>query len=297
MSSSTYYLRNRYYNPSNGRFTSEDPIRDGLNWYTYCGNNPVLFIDPWGLERIVLSAGAYNNKTNKTYQFEFIDSSLKQIELWIGGGSNPAEITLLVTNLGWSSQNITDIEYAAKSYGVNISWINDVSDITSYINTGGQDARQTDKITHFSVFSHGLKDDGGIIALSYGHETSKNLYWGKGDLEVLNSCAFNSAESWFYSCRTGYHKGDSFGKAWADITNGATYAAYGLNGKTEYKNINGSNVSKILSNKRATWKEQRGSYGKPGQVHHINCLDWLFLPVGYTLDLTDSINLMTKFLV
>jgi uncharacterized protein RhaS with RHS repeats len=32
-----------------GRFTQEDPIRDGLNWYTYCGNNPVNYIDPWGL--------------------------------------------------------------------------------------------------------------------------------------------------------------------------------------------------------------------------------------------------------
>ena len=29
---------------------TEDPIRDGLNWYTYCGNNPVMFVDPWGLE-------------------------------------------------------------------------------------------------------------------------------------------------------------------------------------------------------------------------------------------------------
>ena len=28
---------------------SEDPIRDGLNWYTYCAGNPIRFIDPWGL--------------------------------------------------------------------------------------------------------------------------------------------------------------------------------------------------------------------------------------------------------
>jgi len=45
----TYYLRFRSYDPKTGRFTSEDPIRDGLNWYTYAGSNPVFFIDPWGL--------------------------------------------------------------------------------------------------------------------------------------------------------------------------------------------------------------------------------------------------------
>ncbi|MCL1886052.1 MAG: hypothetical protein FWF98_04795 [Dehalococcoidia bacterium] len=28
---------------------SEDPIRDGLNWYTYANNNPVMFIDTYGL--------------------------------------------------------------------------------------------------------------------------------------------------------------------------------------------------------------------------------------------------------
>lgn len=44
------YLRNRYYNSSIGRFVTEDPIRDGLNWYVYCGNNPINYIDILGLE-------------------------------------------------------------------------------------------------------------------------------------------------------------------------------------------------------------------------------------------------------
>ena len=43
------YLRARYYDSSVGRFISEDPIRDGMNWYAYCGNSPVMMVDPWGL--------------------------------------------------------------------------------------------------------------------------------------------------------------------------------------------------------------------------------------------------------
>ena len=43
------YLRARYYSPTTGRFISEDPIQDGLNWYVYCGGNPVVFVDPSGL--------------------------------------------------------------------------------------------------------------------------------------------------------------------------------------------------------------------------------------------------------
>ena len=48
LSSSTYYLRARDYRTSIGRFVSEDPIRDGVNWYTYCINNPSRFTDPTG---------------------------------------------------------------------------------------------------------------------------------------------------------------------------------------------------------------------------------------------------------
>ena len=43
-----YYAQARYYMPQTGRFVSEDPIRSGSNWYTYCDNNPVNFIDPSG---------------------------------------------------------------------------------------------------------------------------------------------------------------------------------------------------------------------------------------------------------
>ena len=43
------YLRNRYYDPSVGRFITEDPAKDGLNWYVYCSGNPVMHVDPTGL--------------------------------------------------------------------------------------------------------------------------------------------------------------------------------------------------------------------------------------------------------
>ena len=46
----TIYLRARYYSPTTGRFTQQDPIKDGLNWYAYCYNNPIAFIDPSGLD-------------------------------------------------------------------------------------------------------------------------------------------------------------------------------------------------------------------------------------------------------
>jgi len=39
------YMRARWMDPVTGRFVSEDPAYDGLNWYAYCGNNPVNLFD------------------------------------------------------------------------------------------------------------------------------------------------------------------------------------------------------------------------------------------------------------
>jgi len=47
-----YYYRARYVDPSTGRFLSEDPVRfnAGINFYTYVKNEPIDFVDPFGLK-------------------------------------------------------------------------------------------------------------------------------------------------------------------------------------------------------------------------------------------------------
>jgi len=49
-----YYYRARYYNPYIGRFLQTDPVGygGGINWYAYCGNNPLNFMDPSGLRKV-----------------------------------------------------------------------------------------------------------------------------------------------------------------------------------------------------------------------------------------------------
>ena len=57
------YLRNRYYDPSTGSFITEDPVKDGNNWYGYCAGNPVMYIDKLGLfsKETILSKESKNN--------------------------------------------------------------------------------------------------------------------------------------------------------------------------------------------------------------------------------------------
>jgi len=77
-----YYLRARYYDPTLGRFSQEDSFRDGLNWYVYCGNNPIRFIDPSGritqeemdmYENGQMAPMAYSYLMHLTYQWYLAD--------------------------------------------------------------------------------------------------------------------------------------------------------------------------------------------------------------------------------
>ena len=50
-----YFYRARYYDPSIGRFISEDPLRSAWSAYDYCLNDPINMIDPFGLKEFEMT--------------------------------------------------------------------------------------------------------------------------------------------------------------------------------------------------------------------------------------------------
>ncbi len=56
-----YYCLQRYYDPANGRWLTEDPIgyEGGLNLYGYCGNSPVGSVDASGKNPIIAVVAVY----------------------------------------------------------------------------------------------------------------------------------------------------------------------------------------------------------------------------------------------
>ena len=67
-----YYYRARYYDPQVGRFLSEDPIGflGGLDFYSYVGSNPALWVDPTGLSPLsydqIAKLVSANNKSGQS---------------------------------------------------------------------------------------------------------------------------------------------------------------------------------------------------------------------------------------
>jgi len=81
-----------YYDPRTGRFTSEDPIGAGLNFYTYANCNPILFIDPWGLEAYYIFYNDIDDEDNGC----LIDRALKEFRDLVKSGVNPDDIYIMM---------------------------------------------------------------------------------------------------------------------------------------------------------------------------------------------------------
>ena len=91
------YLRNRYYSSEAGRFITEDPIKDGMNWYAYCDNNPVMLVDSLGLapgdlieDSLVGLSGEQKSNINsviQAYNHGFVSLENMAANVVLNGGS------------------------------------------------------------------------------------------------------------------------------------------------------------------------------------------------------------------
>ena len=87
----------RDYRPQAARFTTVDPIRDGNNWFAYVNNDPVNWVDPWGLNVHPLT----------TEQIELHRNAM-------GGPVNYGSITLI-----YGMPSAKEVEYAMQVAGID----------------------------------------------------------------------------------------------------------------------------------------------------------------------------------
>ncbi len=188
------YLRNRYYDPTIGRFTQEDPIRDGSNWYAYCANNPTSFVDPLGLipttmEAAEMARQIYNfDEKSKLSEKDISERTVKlsdgrtweMHDLWIRGTVIMGVYQLVDENGGYSElaavfQGTTNIE----------DW---VDNIDAYSNTFSRN------LIHARLFGKGFADYHPDVELTFvghskggGEAIAAALHAGK------NAITFNAA--------------------------------------------------------------------------------------------------------
>ena len=106
-----YFLKTRYYDPETGRFITIDDISylapdtiNGLNLYAYCGNNPVMNVDPKGT--------SFGNWVKSGITALFFSGTSIQVAFSVGSYLGIARAAIFnkdirtdMNNIGWNPFN------------------------------------------------------------------------------------------------------------------------------------------------------------------------------------------------
>ena len=134
---------------------------DGLNWYAYCNNNPVNFVDPWGLTVL------FSTEEDEAYYYRIknnlLASETAQVLFAIAESVDAGEI--LIDFSGY--RNVTQLLY--KDYKGKARVVGDATD-------RGMDRYPTDnRNSKISI----LKEEDEIsMDLSFVHELAHAIMWG-----------------------------------------------------------------------------------------------------------------------
>ncbi len=108
-----YHMGARFYEPTLGRWLSEDPVQDrqfepaSLNFYNYASNNPVLFIDPTGT--VEGEGGGAPPKSAEERLQDFINAML-EIEETIRNALNRGSLRSFLDSIRRSLEKFKDFE-------------------------------------------------------------------------------------------------------------------------------------------------------------------------------------------
>ena len=189
-----YYLRARYYDPTVGRFISEDPAEDGLNWYVYCGNNPVMFVDPSGLvitfsgnnsddflKYIRQNAGDSRYDLNKKGEL-FINTDMKNT---LTGGS-PTFVDMLKKGMTNNDVIIIKLEKTSTGSSLTRCFSDGIEVMPSLYTKDGFNGNRNVEITIH---------DGKNAEFDLVHELSHGLDWVlRNDQKVIYANGANQAD-------------------------------------------------------------------------------------------------------
>jgi RHS repeat-associated protein len=257
----SYDFGARMLDPRVGRWFARDPKESKYPYestYAFVGNSPLIYVDPDGKEKIVVTGGEFDGDR---YKYNFIEPSIKQLKDY-KAKAGTEQVTWAIMNVGYSEEDIVKFKSTAQELGVNLVLINSDKELTSYLNqketkTGIKETiidgekvkykdspslvsleRMVDKITDVSIFGHGLK---GKLAFGYHQEEFAKFEYGIDDVKDLSPVAFNKCTFDIFTCNSATPV-DGSNSLWSsfagELASNTATKVNGYFGKSEYAFIN-----------------------------------------------------------
>ena len=111
---SSYYMNQRWYDSDTGNFISEDPAKSGVNYYGYCGGNPVNFVDPLGLKGGYFGTRSSEDAASGTWRNS--DGTVYYQEPGRGGSGGNADTYGYYNDARWGNTSQFGKLFALESY-------------------------------------------------------------------------------------------------------------------------------------------------------------------------------------
>jgi len=176
-----YFAQNRFYNPNTRQFITQDPIKDGMNWYVYCEANPLTRVDWLGLKPVSIRSyvESRGGEVSRLYYDDFFNAvsvtfilNNRAISVTMSG-ENSHELT--VKNVG---DSLFAHDYALQNFFYHGNTGTNTATVNNKPTTGGANPPVNGAIGSMSMSTRGFN------LLKY-HETSLGTLkgWGLGAFE------------------------------------------------------------------------------------------------------------------
>lgn len=189
------YINQRYYDSTIGRFLTEDPAKDGLNWYIYCNNNPLKFTDPDGLAAIL--SRPINSGTKWYYNLaNFVGTKFGIFHHWLVD-RNGLDFVDKVAQYSGSESGITysDKNSPIRTYTIKFSNLDDaitekaLKNVIASDQFGNGDKDKQKQL--YKVFANDCKDFTTAVFNEY-----KSLWMQRDKENNTNNPEYNADASW-----------------------------------------------------------------------------------------------------
>lgn len=167
-----YDYHARKYDAVTLNFTSPDPLAEkyySVSPYVYCANNPILFIDPFGMDIY-----RYDDKTGEFILYQETDDNFDQVGKF-KYDKKTGEYTLQTNKKGEAKTRISHVEKGILSDGINFMENNNI------IAVGGEGQATVDGVETFALNLSDMvgKEIGGAYFSKDGTESTTHISIGR----------------------------------------------------------------------------------------------------------------------